>query len=333
MNLADLGEFGLIQRIHAQFENQGEALLGIGDDCAVLPGKDESLTLVTTDMLVEDIHFLRARIDPVALGHKSLAVNLSDIAAMGGIPTGIFLSLACPKTIAIDWLDAFFDGFKQLADTYDCPLLGGDTTKSSGPVVINVAVLGTVARDSVKYRSGAKPGDVIAVTGLLGDSGAGLQLLLDDHALDDEAKRALVDAHHQPSPHLVEGQWLSQQTAIHAMMDVSDGLDSDLRHIMDRSGVGAVIDLDQIPLSPALRKVCATCKWSPTEFAVAAGEDYCLLCTIDGDAFKRIACAYARRFARPLFPIGRIVEGASLTYAQAGNPVDRTRHGFDHFKT
>lgn len=333
MQLSDLGEFGLIRRFAPLFATDAPEVLGIGDDCAILPGAGEEATLVTTDLFIEDVHFLRARIPPRQLGRKSLAVNISDIASMGGAPTACFLSVGLPAELAVNWLDEFFFGVKEMGEATGCPLLGGDTTKSPKCIVINFAVLGRMPRANVKLRSGARVGDVLAVTGPLGDSGAGLRLLLENKPIDSEDARFLVEAHHNPRPHLEEGQWLAAQPGVTAMMDVSDGIDSDLRHIMERSAVGgARIDMESIPCSEALRHVCALYTWSVDETAAAAGEDYCLLCAIAPEQFDRVAHDFMVRFGRPLARIGALTSSGGLQYVKGGKSIRLMKHGFDHFK-
>ena len=332
MKLGEIGEFELIGRIAPLFPSPADGTLGIGDDCAVLPLAGELAQLVTTDLLIESVHFRRDWISPEDLGHKSLAVNLSDIAAMGGTPTAAFLSVGFPATLDVTWLDRFFAGIRQLADTAHCPLLGGDTTKSDGQIVINFTVIGTAAKENLKCRDGAKAGDVIAVTGFLGDSGAGLRLLQEEAPKDDPHAAHLIEAHHCPHPHLAEGQWLAGHRAVHAMMDLSDGIDSDLRRIMERSQLGAAVDLDALPLSRPLQAVCASNAWPAHEIAVAGGEDYCLLCTVEADRFPALAAAFESHFEKPLYNIGAIRETCTLIYRTAGKAVDLSRHGFDHFR-
>lgn len=332
MKLSAIGEFGFIARFSPPFiAGLAADNLGIGDDCAVVPWQGDTSLLVTTDMLIEDIHFLRRRIPPQDLGYKSLAVNLSDIAAMGGKPTSAFLSLGIPPDVEVEWLDEFFVGLRELAERWEVKLLGGDTTRSPGPLVINVAVLGRVDNRYVKLRSGAQAGDIIAVTGLLGDSAGGLMILLEDRALDEEA-RALLHCHHRPAPHLAEGAWLARRDAVHAMMDVSDGIDSDLRRIMERSCCGARVFLERLPLSDTLRGAAARYDWKALELAAAGGEDYCLLVAIAPDAFPQLRQTFQDCFGRPLYEIG-VVAGREegLNYLLAGRPVNLGKTGFNHF--
>jgi len=189
LKIEDLGEFGFIARFSPDFvKNLPPAVLGIGDDCAVLPWKDRKKLLITTDLLVEGVHFLSQRISPADLGYKSLAVNLSDIAAMGGRPRWAFLSMAIRPGMAISSLDEFFRGWKQLGRRAGVHLLGGDTTRSKDGLVINVVVAGEADKKYIKYRSTARPGQVVAVTGNLGDSAGGLKLILEKCWLQNSSR-------------------------------------------------------------------------------------------------------------------------------------------------
>ncbi len=332
-DLAGLGEFGFIARMARPFlKSLPAGVEGIGDDCAVLPWTERERLLVTTDMLIEDRHFLRKRIAPADLGYKSLAVNLSDIAAMGGRPRWALLSIGIPAGIELDWLDAFFKGWREAAKPSGVRLVGGDTTKSPGGIVINIVVIGTVRAGREKLRSTARVGDVIAVTGKLGDSRAGLCILLGGDARDrDEAR--LIRAHHRPRPHLEEGEWLASHPSVRAMMDVSDGIDSDLRRIMERSKVGAGINLEKLPLSPALVRVARRRRFDPIETAAAGGEGYCLLFTVAPENFESLSAAFARRFSRPLWAVGTIrPKSSGLRYFLHGRRTRLRSRGYNHFK-
>jgi thiamine-monophosphate kinase len=334
VKIAEIGEFGLIRRFAPRFlRDLPPGTAGIGDDCAILPWTGSRRLLVTTDMLVEGTHFLRAKIPARDLGHKSLAVNLSDIAAMGGRPVAVFLSLGIPEDVDVAWLDAFFAGLRALARREGVSLLGGDTTRSPGPLVINLAVLGEAKAGRIKLRSGARPGDAICVTGDLGDSGAGLRIILDGGARTrDEA--ALVRSHNRPRAHLAEGAWLAGRAAVTAMMDVSDGIDSDLRRIMERSRCGAAVNLDALPLSGALRRTARRRGWEARELAAAGGEDYCLLVAVRRDEAAATARAFERTFGRPLVRIGTITaEKDGMRYFAGGKLAELRNRGFDHFQT
>ena len=331
MKISELGEFAFIDHFSPAFtRNLENGVLGIGDDCAVLPLDDRRVMLITTDMLIEDSHFLRHAIPPIDLGYKSLAVNLSDIAAMGGIPTYAFLSLGIPKDVEVEWMDLFFAGMNDLCNEANVQLLGGDTTRSGKHLIINIGVVGEAMIERVKYRSAALPGDIICVTGELGDSGGGLRLILENIALG-KVEDILVKRHHRPRAHLAEGQWLGAQKGVHAMMDVSDGIDSDLHRIMERSLCGAHVDLNRLPCSRELQQVCVKYKWDMYELAATGGEDYCLLCTIDPQAGENIMRGFKEKFERDLFPVGKIISENTLNYYNKDILVRFTRHGFDHF--
>ena len=309
------GEFGLIEWIRGQFRVP-DGVLGIGDDCAVIPQHDGQETLVTTDMLVEGTHFLLEDIDPYSLGWKSAAVNLSDIAGMGGKPVGTFLSVALPKTLDDSFLEEFFRGYKDISDRAGCPLLGGDTTASPDRLCINVTVLGSCAAGRSRKRSAAKPGDLVCVTGSLGDSGAGLKVILDKVERFEE-ETILRERHYRPVPRIDEGMKLAETPGVNAMMDISDGIGSDLRHILEESGTGARVDVRSLPLSAELRAVCARRGWDPVELAVGGGEDYELLFT----------CRPGTDIPVQHTVIGEILAAPSLIW----EGTDRDFTGFRHF--
>ena len=332
MKLSDIGEFGFIQRISLPFlKNIPSAFVGIGDDCAVIPWEEDSSLLVTTDMLIEDVHFIRSKISPRDLGYKSLAVNLSDIAAMGGSPESAYLSLGIPKDVDVEWLDEFYFGLRELTESENIYLLGGDTTKSPNQIVINITVLGKANPLFIKYRSMAKQGDIICVTDFIGDSGGGFRCLQESIPLDDDVMY-LLQRHHRPRAHLAEGAWLAMQKGVHAMMDVSDGIDSDLHHIMDRSLCGAEVQTEHLPISPQLQNTSNQFGWQTKEIAVTGGEDYCLLTTIAPDQFHAISEEFIAKFNRPLSNIGMAVDRKlGLKYYENGKQFELQKHGFDHF--
>ena len=310
------GEFGLIDQICRQFGDlTHEGMTGIGDDCAILSQGHGRSWVVTTDMLVEEVHFLRAHISPFDLGYKSLAVNLSDVAAMGVAPCASFLSLALPAGLPEGWIEAFLEGYHALSVRYNVPLLGGDTTSSRDGLSISVTALGQGEDTHLKCRKDARPGDILFVTGRLGDSAQGLRDLL-----DGRWDSPFIPIHHHPEPAVEEGVWLGSQSAVHAMMDLSDGLASDLRHILKTSRVKAEVSVEKIPTRV------------PVELAVAGGEDYQLLCTVEAQEAPLVQQQFEARFGRPLYPIGRIVEGEPvLIWRQNGQEIHPDWKGFTHF--
>lgn len=335
--LTDIGEFGFIARFSPEFLKDLPAKIrGIGDDCAVIPWKGHKRLLVTTDLLVDGVHFIKEKIAPQDLGYKSLAVNLSDIAAMGGRPLYSFLSLAIPPATEISYLDKFFLGWKELGSQTGVHLLGGDTTRSVSRLVINVAVLGEAQEPFIKYRSSAKPGDIIAITGTLGDSEGGLRLILSglEKQRLSRNEKYLIQRHYRPKPHLEEGWFLAHQPEVRAMMDVSDGIDSDLRRIMEQSGCGVEIYLDKLPISKELRQSARKFGWNIEEIAAAGGEDYCLLVTVEEKEFSGLGRKFYKKFGKQLTPIGRITaQTGHQLYYKNGKNIVLARSGFDHFKS
>lgn len=315
MKIAEIGEFGLIEQIASKFKNIiPPSCRGIGDDCAVIPISDGQSMVITTDMLVEDIHFLRSKISAYQLGYKSLAVNLSDIAAMGAAPHSTFLSISLPSDIESDWCSDFMSGYRA----HNVALLGGDTTKSTDKIVINVTALGMADNSNLKFRNGAKPGQHIYVTAPLGDSAAGLRAIL---AGKSHLYPELVQAHNMPSPHLTQGLALGSNSSVGAMMDVSDGVASDLRHILRASGVGAQIDLSRIPMTSYFNQS----EFGNVELALTGGEDYCLLFTASADSVLDSAF--------DCFDIGYITTEhvGQITWTFGDKIIDTDIKGFTHF--
>ncbi len=332
MNLKEIGEFGFIERFKPLFNELVPGnITGIGDDCSVIPVNDTEDWVITTDLLVEGVHFLQDVITPWQLGYKSLAVNLSDIAAMGAVPVGSFLSVAVPKDVSVEYLDEFMKGYHNLSQKYNTPLLGGDTTKSLKHLAINVCVIGKCAKSRARMRNMAQTNDVICVTGCLGDSAGGLQVLLNQLKATPEYDY-LKEKHHQPEPRLNEGKYLSTMPGVHAMMDISDGIASDLLHILKASGKGAEIETDKLPVSQELKSVANQQKWNFEEFAISGGEDYELLCTVAPEDLTKICAGFGACFNKPLIPIGKINDGqSSIQWIKNGEQVILEKTGFNHF--
>ncbi len=332
MKLGDLGEFGLIDRIAALFPQDCPGCLdGIGDDCAVLEMNDgQTGLLVTTDLLIEPIHFIRDKIPPGLLGRKALAVNLSDIAAMGGSPWGFFLSMAVPPSIDLDYIDAFMMGIHERAIEFNTALLGGDTTRSAERFAINITVLGTAHLTRIKRRRGARPGDVIQVSGPIGSSSAGLRMLLKNN--NPGVFEPLLKAHFDPFPRIVTGQAVAAMDRVTAMIDVSDGLLQDLGHICSRSGVGADIDFDAIPRDSLIDSCARRCEESVVSWVLSGGEDYELLWTVHADEAARALDVARSAGADRATSIGTITAQSGIRVFRDGNPLDTRRMGWDHFR-
>lgn len=334
MRLKDIGEFGFIRRIRRGCLTRPEGVIrGIGDDAAAFRSDGRLVSLVTTDLLVERVHFLREAISGYDLGRKSLAVNLSDIAAMGGTAREAFVSIAVPDGCELAYLEDFYQGMQDLARTYAVNILGGDTTFSRSDLVINVAVYGVVAENEMLTRAAARPGDVIFCTGWLGDSRAGLHLLLEAADVDAPELQALLAAHRRPEPHLREGRLLASLPGVRAAIDVSDGLSSDLGHIVAESRVGARIYAAKLPVSDRLQFFCRRFGRSPLDYALTGGEDYVLLLTAAAESADPLARAFQAAFDRPLYAIGEITTTTRMELVDAaGNIAPLASTGWDHFK-
>ncbi len=334
MSLKDIGEFGFIRRIREGCMVRPEGVVaGIGDDAAAFRATAGRVSLLTTDLLVERVHFLRDAQTGAELGWKAMAVNLSDIAAMGGVAREAFVSIAVPAGCGLAYLEELFAGMKEAARRYAVNILGGDTTGSPADLAINVAVYGEVPEAEMLTRSAARPGDVVVATGCLGDSRAGLHLITGSTPLDTPELVRLRAAHVRPEPHLREGRLLASAGGARAAIDVSDGLSSDLAHIVEESGVGARLFADRLPVSEALRHYCARFGKSEIEYALSGGEDYVLLATVAAERADDLAGRFAAEIGRPLHRIGTITAGGGMELVDADGSVrPLAPAGWDHFK-
>jgi thiamine-monophosphate kinase len=333
MKLKEIGEFGFIDRIAPLGRIRAEGVVkGIGDDCAVVSIDGPDYLLVTTDLLVERVHFLMDWAPAEVIGRKALAVNLSDIAACGGFPLDAFISLAIPEGLDVEWLDALYQGMHRLADSFQVNLLGGDTTGSKSDLVINVAVTGRVSRNEVLFRHTAREGDVIAVTGLLGESAAGLDILLRKLQLPADVAEPLLTAHLEPRPHLPEGRFLASSGACTAAIDVSDGLSSDLGHVCQDSGLAAVVYEDRIPVSPALAGFADLTGKDPIEVTLSGGEDYVLLVALKRDMAEDLQRRAVDQ-GMQLQLIGEFIAGRGMELVRRnGTRKPFGPRGWDHFR-
>ncbi len=335
MKVSELGEFGLIDLLakmvsgsqDKQLASWRQLILGIGDDAAAWYG-DASTQLLTTDSLIQDVHFSLNITPWRELGWKALAVNLSDIAAMGGVPRYALVSLALPEHTEVDGVTALYEGMIELAQQFEVSIVGGDTSRS--PLVsISITVLGSAkAPDKpVLTRSAARPGDKIVVTGYLGAAAAGFEMLTNQLQFASEATNHLRDAFLHPWPRIAEGQLLVEQ-GVRAAIDISDGLISDLNHICKASQVSARVEIDHVPIHPAVK---ANFGDRALELALSGGEDYELLFTASTEVIdtvkKVISC--------PVAVIGEIVadkKGEVNLVDINGNPFNLRKAGWEHFK-
>ncbi|HEY0076389.1 MAG TPA: thiamine-phosphate kinase [Abditibacteriaceae bacterium] len=324
MNLASLGEFGLIGRLRNSLALRPGVQLGIGDDAAVL----ESITspIVTCDALIEGIHF---RLDWTGLrdlGWKSLAVNLSDIAAMGGTPIAAFVALALPSHFTVEQVEEIYKGMEECAREFAFTIAGGDTTKSPGPLMISVTLIGNTPHPIL--RSGAQVGDVLLVTGTLGDAAAALECLQNSQPAPDE----ILQKHHRPSPRLREMHAALQiPNAVRAALDLSDGLAGDAAHIAHASDVTLEIETDLLPISQACRAIAEIQNNTPLDWALRSGEDYELLLCVAPEQAQAVQNAIEQT-GTSCTVIGRVLPRESAPVMLKSKEMrESARGGFAHF--
>lgn len=312
-----MGEFELIAQIQQLAQGlPTNGFEGIGDDCAVLEiGGGEALVF-TADALCEGVHFLREAISARALGDKALAVNLSDVASMGVRPVAVLLSLSLPEGLSAGWVEELMEGFTELAHRHDVALIGGDTTRSQSGVVLNITAIGRGKTSHLKRRSAAREGDIVLVSDRLGASAAGLR-----DVLQGNLHTRLADLHHHPTAEISAGQWLGARAEVHAMMDLSDGLASDIRHILHASNVGVQLELTAVPVAEG----------ATLHDALTGGEDYKLLLTADQAMSQQLMRDFEATFHRSLYPIGHITAAEELVWLEKGVPATQDLVGFRHF--
>ena len=325
-SLRELGEFGLISRIAGLVPPGEGVVVGIGDDTAAVAPVPGRLCLVTSDMLVEGVHFDLSYSDPLSLGKKSLSVNLSDMAAMGGEPRNFLLSLAVPPSVSLEFLDECVRGMLQRAKEFGVTLIGGDTCAAPDRLVISITLLGDQSPDLIVRRSGARPGDRVCVTGVIGDAALGLELLR--KGIKDGAA---VERHLDPTPRVREGRSLAEAGVPSSMIDISDGLLADLGHILEMSAVGARLHCAALPLSPHLRARFPAAGEEALSLALAGGEDYELLFTTPPIKLP-IMFEVMEKAGTPVTVIGEITaeQGLVLT-GPDGSTCSVPRSGYDHF--
>jgi thiamine-monophosphate kinase len=333
MKISELGEFGLIDllagMVNAAEDKKTAArkqlIIGIGDDAAAWHGND-SIQLATVDALVQDIHFTLETTTWEELGWKALAVNLSDIAAMGCLPRYALVSLALPGHTEVEDVTSLYRGMIKLAQQFGVAIIGGNM--SSAPlVVINITVLGSAEGDKqMLTRSAARAGEKVAVTGYLGASAAGLEMLSKGLSFKAEAADSLRKAFLTPNPRIAEGRLLVEQ-GVRAAIDISDGLLADLRHICQMSRVGARIEIERVPVHPAVR---ANFRDRALGLALGGGEDYELLFTASAGVIDKLKAT----ISCPITVIGEVIAekpGEITLVDEKGNPVDPTGIGWEHF--
>jgi len=338
MRISEIGEFGLINRISKDtITNPKNILLGIGDDCAAYSTSSDKIVLATCDMLVENVHFTLSTCSPRQLGRKSMAVNISDVAAMGGIPRNALLSLGAPSDTSVEFIDQLADGIKDEAKLFEVNVIGGDTVRSPLGLVINITLIGEVEPDLIIKRSTARPGDLIMVTGELGGSAAGLILLLEGEKYSSIPLNIVKEvklAHLSPVPRIKEGRIIARGKLATSMIDISDGLASDLTRICEASNVGAKVYASEVPIFPAAKEVGSLIKKNPLALALYGGEDYELLFSASPEKADDIIKLFKKELGTKVSIIGEIrdkQEGIKVEDLQ-GKVVGLQPKGYNHFR-
>ncbi|KJS01603.1 MAG: hypothetical protein VR68_04875 [Peptococcaceae bacterium BRH_c4a] len=335
VKISDIGEFGLIKRLAGgTIFNPNGVIKGIGDDAAVIMTGQDRVLLVSCDMLVDGVHFIYGKIPLFDLGHKAVAVNMSDIAAMGGVPRHVLVSLALPSRFTVEEAEELFNGMKSLLSRRSVNLIGGDTVRSD-VFTIDVTILGEALIGSVIMRSGARPGDVVMVTGSLGDSAAGLEILLNDQLsgrVSADDREYLLAAHLTPEPRLDQSSLLVKLGFVTAMMDLSDGLAGDIKHICESSRVGAEIYLDRLPYSQCAARVARMAGKNVVHWALNGGEDYQLLFTVPSGKEEEVIEAFCGAGLGAVTAAGRITDpGCGVRLVGFEEDIKHLAKGFDHF--
>ena len=332
MTVGDLTERDLIARIQAKLPPAPPWLpVGIGDDAAVVEPERNRLEVLSVDTIVEGVHFDRAFCPPDVVGHRALAVNLSDLAAMGAAPRAALLAMALPAALEVDDFDGIVSGLATLAAEHRLHVVGGNLARSPGPLVIDVTVTGTVKRRQVLTRAGAKPGDAVYVSGAIGAARAGLALLqtTDDSRLTTDDRR-LTTAYLRPSPRVRLGVLLARNRAAGACIDLSDGLSDGVHRIAEASRVGIAVDADALPIPAAARAAFASRGCDPVAEALAGGDDYELLFTVRRRR-TRSAVAAAKLAGIPITRVGECTERGGVVLRRAGAETPLSLTGYSHF--
>ena len=327
-----LNEDELIAQLRDLIEAQPlhrKLLSTIGDDAAVWQPSRSHRSVVTTDALIEGVHFRLETMTFEDIGWRAMASNLSDLAAMGARPVLATIALGIPAAAQADSVFDLYRGMLEVVLPHDCAIAGGDVTRTPA-WFLSITAIGEARPTHVKGRGGARPGDIIAVTGPLGASRAGLQLADNVNMLPAQLEQEARTAHRRPEPRVREGRFLAASEHVHAMMDVSDGLSTDLKRMCARSGCGAIVE--DVPVAQSAAAMAQTRGEEPQAYALAGGEDYELLLSVQPRAFRYLSSRFAKRFGRPLLAVGRMREGSGVSVLKAGREEALASTGWDHLR-
>jgi thiamine-monophosphate kinase len=342
LTVADIGERALIDRIKARVSMPSWVLIGPGDDAAVIQPERGTYDVVTTDAQVDGVHFDRRFVPADAIGHRALAVNLSDLAAMGALPRAALLSLALPPSLDVADFEQLVDGVLSVAATHRVTLIGGNITQTSGPLTVDVTAIGSVRPRKVLTRAGARPGDEVYVTGTLGEAATGLQRLQaaartalappkpgEDGT--DRPSDGCVVRYLRPQPRVRAGMLLGRNRAASSCMDVSDGLADCVRQVAEASGVGITLDAAAIPIPAEVREAQARRGRDPLEPALSGGDDYELFFTVRPAHRGRLRMVCQQLGDLPITRIGVVTKGRDLV-VRGEDGRRALPEGYEHFK-
>ena len=324
--MADCGEHGLIARIRQRLTTPQWVVVGPGDDAAAIEPVRGALEVITTDAQVEGVHFDRRFVPPDAIGHRALAVNLSDLAAMGARPRAALLSMALPPSLELDAFDGIVDGFLALAARYGVALIGGNITNTSGPMVLDVTALGNVHRRKMLTRDGARVGDEVYVTGAIGDAAVGLLRLQADLSAAEHAARYL-----RPDPRVRAGMLIGRNQAATSCMDLSDGLADGVRQIAEASSVGMTLDASSIPMGQDAKSWLSSTGRDPMDVALRGGDDFELIFTARPRQAGRLRAVRRHLGDLPITKIG-VVTKAPRVIVKDEQGERELPQGYEHFR-
>jgi thiamine-monophosphate kinase len=337
VRISELGEFELIRRLTEGLESRPDVLLAAGDDAALLDTGAGDLLVATVDAQVEGRHFLRSVATPQEIGHKALAVNLSDIASMGAEPLWALVSLVTPPTLDESVLDGIYAGMRALARRYGVAIVGGNVAATDGPLTLDLTVLGRVGRGRALVRSGGKPGDIVLITGALGAAAAGVLVATQPAPVGSQLARETANVVHAsmvtPTPRVEAGRALAATGVVTAMLDVSDGLAADVGHLCAASGVGVTLEAEAIPVSAAAEAVARAYGREPLALALTGGEDYELLFSVRPDGIQEALAAVTAQ-GTEVHVIGQLTDaGHGMRLQKAdGSLQPLERRGWDHLR-
>jgi thiamine-monophosphate kinase len=324
--ISELGEFGLIAHLTANLPMMQGVITGVGDDAAILEMENSQVLLATCDSQVENVHFRLATSTPYDIGWKALAVNLSDIAAMGGTPRFALISLMLPSFFDMAMIDSIYAGLREAAETYETAIVGGNISVHPEHLIIDITLLGTGSPDHILRRSGAHSDDIIMVTGHLGAAAAEILLQEDTATI---SKDSHINIHYRPIPQVKAGQWLAQHGAT-AAIDISDGLSADLHHLCNASNVGAQITAELLPIEATTRAIAALYGKEAEDLALFGGEDYQLLFTIPSKLAPMIVQELPIATGISATIIGTVQSSTGLRLSRHGNVLPLQPGGWDH---